>query len=138
MIQEDFDAENTAEILNYEVTNLHVAYMVVNKTTGDPIALSELERNLVPSAMIVTLEIGENAIETEMNLRVCNETDTNEMIFEPTGDDWSREKLNGLASYMLCLDDPNLVSLDGQYTNGDGTFLTIAWRECGTRALVQG
>ena len=101
--------------------------MVLNKTTGDPIALSELERYLVPSAKVITLDIGGSEIAIDLEMRVCNEIDTNEMIFEPAGDKWSREMLNGLASYMLCLDDPNFISLDGQYVNGDGTFLSITW-----------
>ena len=52
------------------------------------------------------------------------------MMFEPYGNDWTREKLNDLTSFMLCLDDPNAVELDGQYANGDGSFLSITWKDC--------
>ena len=64
-------------------------------------------------------------------MRPCNITDTDEMLFEPSGEDWSREKLNLLASSMYCLDDPNLVELEGQFQNDAGTFLVIEWKPCG-------
>ena len=34
---------------------------------------------------------------------------------------------------MLCLDDPNVVELEGQFVNGDGSFLAITWRDCGSK-----
>ena len=60
------------------------------------------------------MEVGDEDKITELELRPCNITDTTEMLFEPDEKHWSRKKLGELSSYMLCLDDPSLVTLNGQ------------------------
>ena len=87
--------------------------MAFNTTTSEIIPLSELEKYVVPMANYVEVDVSEGSVVTELQLRVCNKTDTNEMIFEPSGDDWTRDKLNDLNSFMLCLDDPHVVELEG-------------------------
>ena len=67
-----------------------------------------------------------------MLLRQCTEEDINDYLFAPEGDgdDWSVEKLMELRINMLCLDDPNLIELDGQFHKDDGSFLKISWTPC--------
>ena len=110
--------------------------MVVNETSGDPIALSEVERYIIPQAKITTIKPDKSPVEKELKLRACDWIDTTYMIFEPAGNDWSRENLTDIADSMLCLDDPNVISLNGHYLKGDGTFLSITWTECETNESV--
>ena len=63
-----------------------------------------------------------------LKLRQCTEKDINDKFFVPESDDWPRETIiANYLKYMICLDNPNLIELDGQLVNGDGTFLKVAW-----------
>ena len=126
------EKEGTSNTHNYAATNLNMAFWVVSAATDEAIALSDLEGYLEVSAAIVTMEVGAPDRSLPLTLRPCNATDISELLFEPDGDEWNREALTNLAPSMYCLDDPNLVDLDGQYSAGGGTFLTIAWRDCQT------
>ena len=51
--------------------------MAFNSTTGDIIALSELEKYFVPVAKYNELDVAKSPVITELKMRVCNKTDIN-------------------------------------------------------------
>ena len=63
-------------------------------------------------------------------MRTCNEDDINERFYETENVVYSKSKLYSIRNYMICLDDPNSVELEGDINDGDGKFLQIKWERC--------
>ena len=77
--------------------------------------MTELQGYIDVDAALVEIEPGEEEKEIPIQLRTCNQKDTNELIHPPAGDDWTRSRLNLLSrtKKMFCLGENLFKDLKG-------------------------
>ena len=70
----------------FDITNLNVAYIIIDQTNGLPIPQSEFGKYIWPEAQQLKLEPAVSKQQdkiTPLKMRACNENDINEKFFEP-------------------------------------------------------